>query len=142
MKKIILLSVIFVICLAFVSCGSEQKKKDKSASGSGYGTEDGEEGVEEPHWSEKAEGPMTWDEAKKHCENLNEKDFSDWRLPNKKELLSLRHGNQSNFGDTETFWTSELIGGEGSEMVRTVEFRFGRKESYPKENTFFVRCTR
>lgn len=142
MKKIILLSVIFVVCLTFVSCGSGQKKKDKLASSSAYETEDGKEAVEEPHWSEKAAEPMTWDEAKKYCENLNEKDFSDWRLPNKKELLSLRHGNQSDFGDTETFWTSELIGGEGSEMVRTVEFRFGRKESYLKSQTFFVRCVR
>jgi len=143
MKKIILLSVIFVICLALVSCGSGQKKKDKSAAGSSYGTEGGEEGVsiEEPHWSEKAAGPMTWEEAKNHCETLNEKNFSDWRLPTKQELLSIRNVNQSIFGDTETFWTSEQVG-KGTDMVRTVEFRFGRKESYPAENTFLVRCTR
>lgn len=141
MKKFVFVLSVVLVCMMLVSCGSAQKKKGKSVSGSENGYEEMEQ-VEEPHWSEKAAEPMTWDEAKNYCETLNEKDFSDWRLPSKNELLSLRHGNQSDFGDTETFWTSELVGGEGSEMVRTVEFRFGRKESYSKSQTFFVRCTR
>ncbi len=141
MKKFVFVLTIVLVCMMLVSCGSAQRKRNGSVSSSENGSE-GTEQVEEPHWSEKAAKPMTWDEAKKHCETLNEKDFSDWRLPSKNELLSLRHGNQSDFGDTETFWTSELVGGEGSEMVRTVEFRFGRKESYSKSQTFFVRCVR
>lgn len=40
-------------------------------------------------WSEAAISAMTWEEAKEYCENLTECGYSDWTLPNIRELRTL-----------------------------------------------------
>ena len=40
-------------------------------------------------WSEVSYPRMTWDEAKQYCEDLDEDDHNDWRLPNIDELRTL-----------------------------------------------------
>lgn len=40
-------------------------------------------------------GPMDWDAAISHCETANTADYSDWRLPNAKELHSLMDYSRS-----------------------------------------------
>lgn len=40
-------------------------------------------------WSEKAEKEMSWEDAKKYCENLSEKDKDNWKLPSIDELRTL-----------------------------------------------------
>lgn len=45
--------------------------------------------IEGLQWSEKASKTMNWGEAVIYCENLNEDDHNDWRLPNIDELRTL-----------------------------------------------------
>ena len=40
-------------------------------------------------WSEAAKDSMTWEEAKKYCENLGENGHTDWHLPTIDELRAL-----------------------------------------------------
>jgi len=40
-------------------------------------------------WSERSKEKMTWEAAKKFCENLTESGYSDWRLPGINELRTL-----------------------------------------------------
>ena len=126
MKKIILLSVIFVVCLALVSCGSGQRRKNVR-SGGGY------------EWSEKAPEKMNWDIAKEYCETLNEGE-SHWKLPTLSELTTIyQESHQSAFGDTDDFWTSEEI---NENRAYGFDFSFGRKNPSSKESEFSVRCVK
>ncbi|MBO7127792.1 DUF1566 domain-containing protein [bacterium] len=129
MKKIILLSVIFVICLALVSCGSGQRRKNVR-SGDGFA------------WSNVAAEKMNWDLAKEYCEELNEDGISGWRLPKPQELKMIYSNNSHNCildGNTDTFWTSEEI---NENRARSIEFSFARVEPQAKEKEFAVRCLR
>ncbi|MBO4699899.1 DUF1566 domain-containing protein [bacterium] len=126
MKKFVFAMTVALICMMLVSCGSAQKKENDPCSE-----------VDASNWDQnaKSEAPVTWEEAKKFCEERG------MRLPSKNELQSIRcKNNQSIFEDVDTFWTSEEIGGQGSDMVRTFEFRFGRKEAYSKDEQYLVRC--
>ena len=40
-------------------------------------------------WSKKSSEAMTWEEAVRHCDNMNEGDSEDWHLPNISELRTL-----------------------------------------------------
>lgn len=45
-------------------------------------------------WQREIPTYMTWEEAISYCENLELAGFTDWRLPNRNELLSLRDYTQ------------------------------------------------
>ena len=63
-------------------------------------------------WSSKAPGTYYLDDAERYCGNLDESDYTDWRLPTLYELKTLllsdsdANGSYSKFGDTDTFWSS------------------------------------
>lgn len=40
-------------------------------------------------WSKKADAIYTWEEALSYCDNLTESGYTDWRLPNIDELMTL-----------------------------------------------------
>jgi len=60
-------------------------------------------------WQRQADGNKTWDQAAAYCNGLDLEGYTDWRLPSKKELISI-----VNFGmpiinfDTTIFKGSEL----------------------------------
>jgi hypothetical protein len=50
-------------------------------------------------WAEVPVGTMTWQEALDYASGLNLCGYTDWRLPNRKELRSLIHYGQSSTAD-------------------------------------------
>ncbi len=64
-------------------------------------------------WMKIPEEASSWKEALAYCENLEYAGFSDWRLPNRHELLSLVDYEKSNpvsdFPDAEKNFSSPLI---------------------------------
>jgi hypothetical protein len=64
-------------------------------------------------WQKEYATDKTWQQALKYCEDSTYAGYSDWRLPNKNELLSLINYEKSDlpysyFPDTPTewFWSS------------------------------------
>jgi hypothetical protein len=106
----------------------------------------------------------TWDDANIYCENLSLGGYTDWRLPNVKELSSVINYGQSNpvidssvFVNTkaDNYWSSSTTG----TYVKTWRVNFGsgvdywdsceQKEYYEsyvnyaeKYSPFYVRCVR
>ncbi len=91
----------------------------------------------------------TWIEAINYCEALS-LDGSDWRLPNKAELLSI-----VDYDDMYSpmispifiknisggYWSStSLIGNENYASI--VYFNYGHTRGFSKTNTNYVRCVR
>jgi len=91
----------------------------------------------------------TWEGAIAHCEDLTLGGYSDWRLPSRKELLSIVDYStydpaiSSVFQNvtslsywSSTSWSKDPIGG------LIVEFSDGESMSSNKENDEYVRCVR
>lgn len=97
----------------------------------------------------------TWGQALAHVETLNVSEgfagYSDWRLPNIKELISLTEGrcydpaiNSTLFPNTAStaFWSSSPATFINAYTMGTVEFRYGFNEWGTKYDTFQVRLVR
>ena len=66
-------------------------------------------------WQQTFNSGLTWQNSLTYCENLNYAGYSDWRLPNKNELISLtafdRNNPASKFPDMPSgyyFWSSTV----------------------------------
>jgi hypothetical protein len=91
----------------------------------------------------------TWNDAKIYCANLTTGWFSDWRLPNIRELLSIvdysrqdwtGYNYNSYFTLYDLFWTS-TIGAKYPNTVQVVSFTNG--SSYDIDTSpHYVLCTR
>ena len=102
-------------------------------------------------WQDDAVGStMKWQEAIDYCENtLTLGNYSDWRLPNKKELLSIvdysKYGPSidSQFQNTTLsyYWSSTTHANDtGNAWI--VNFNDGYTGYYTKDNNRYVRCVR
>lgn len=89
----------------------------------------------------------TWEEALAHCEGLTYAEESEWRLPNKKELISLLHyGNRlynvsTDFPDNvaSVFWSStSSVKDSGSAWI--ANFWTGQVDMSSKWDTNAVLC--
>jgi len=96
------------------------------------------------------DGPTT--SAISYCETLSFGGFTDWRLPNTKELSSLVDDTRVNpsidplFPNTQTsspfyYWSSTTYAGSTASAWH-VNFGGGYVLSYVKTNTGYVRCVR
>ena len=91
----------------------------------------------------------TWTVAIDYCEALSLGGHIDWRLPNKKELLSIvDYGRytpaiSSIFQNTSSsyYWSSTTYAYDTSNAW-IVNFDYGHTNGDPKTNTFSVRCVR
>ena len=105
-------------------------------------------------WQKDYEVNKTWEEALSYCENLNYAGYSDWRLPNRNELVSLVDYSNTT-GDpvssfpgmpaSENFWTSTFVmeyGGANGFYV--VNMSYGEIKSSDDSDilTASVRCVR
>lgn len=93
---------------------------------------------------------FNWEDAIAYCEQLTLSGYSDWRLPNKNELLSIIDYNQSepgiNFHFNVTtggdYWTSTTDAALHNQAWY-VRFNYGDSGSFRKDFTHNqVRCVR
>ncbi len=93
-------------------------------------------------------GTYTWQEALAYCEGLGFAGYSDWRLPNRRELLSITDDRKVDPAIDETvfpntasdrFWTSSSYAGSSAWGVG---FNLGYVVYYDNTNTSYVRCVR
>lgn len=92
----------------------------------------------------------TWEAAISNCEGLSLGGFTDWRLPNVKELKSIADMttvspaiNTTYFPNTISsyYWSSTTYAG-GATNAWYVNFLDGNTNRPDKINTFYVRCVR
>lgn len=93
----------------------------------------------------------TWEDALIHCESVSYAGYSDWRLPNIKELLSIvNHDAYDPAVDKTVFPNTESYGywSSTSTSIYTalgVDFIYGLVDSYSKTDTnilYYVRAVR
>ena len=89
-----------------------------------------------------------WVDALKYCEDLTYAGYSDWRLPNRNELLSLLNYNKSgapysDFPDMPKsfFWSSTTYAGSADRAWRS-DFSYGDMLKPDKTLKHNVRCVR
>ncbi len=97
-----------------------------------------------------AAGSKTWNNAKNYCANLSLWWYSDWKLPNVKELESIVDFSKKNpsietskFTNTVSryYWSSTTYS-NGTGYAWGVYFYYGYSSYYSKTNYKYVRCVR
>lgn len=91
----------------------------------------------------------TWSDAIDYCENLELGSYTDWRLPNINELLSIVDYTENSpaldstfkFGLSDDYWTSTTYNDNTSGAWR-VDFTKGLDYFSLKTNSNYVRCVR
>ncbi len=102
-------------------------------------------------WQKFEDGTArTWEQSLSYCEGLSLAGFSDWRLPNVKELSSIIDSTRCNpaidvsfFPNAQSYlwyWTSTSEAYNGSTWL--VEFYTGGLSSGDKTLSSYVRCVR
>ena len=101
-------------------------------------------------WQKTSVSDKDWKNALAYCENLNYAGYSDWRLPNKNELVSLLDYSRteaplSQFPGmtSETFWTSTFVNYYGgSDGIFDINFEEGSVRYDGAAGLRSVRCVR
>ena len=100
-------------------------------------------------WQKTYVTGKTWKEALKYCEDLTYAGKSDWRLPNKNELVTLvnygKFSPASNFPDIPSdawFWASTTVPGEHYKAWRVYIANGSARGLINKTGTSYVRCVR
>lgn len=85
---------------------------------------------------------QNWSSALTYCNNLSLGGYSDWYLPNKKQLQDL-YVNKHKLSNITSilYWSSSIVDGDSS-YAWLVHFSSGRMYGYTKTNSNFVRCVR
>jgi len=103
-------------------------------------------------WQQGESSAMTWEAALSYCEGLvlPTSGYSDWRLPNHKELLTLVDDMRSNPSiDTTKFsgafssdyWSSTTYA-NNTLFAWLVGFSYGYSSYYGKTGAIYARCVR
>ena len=103
-------------------------------------------------WQQGESSEMTWEAALTYCEGLvlPTSGYTDWRLPNHKELLSLVDDTRNNpsinttkfpAATTSFYWSSTTVAG-GTSAAWYVGFGSGYSYYYGKASTYYARCVR
>jgi hypothetical protein len=92
---------------------------------------------------------LTWSEAISYCENLSLGGYSDWRLPNKQELISIVDVSRYNpaiypafVNVASDYYWSSTTNAYSTDYAWNVNFGNGRVDGNYKTGTNYVRCVR
>ena len=93
---------------------------------------------------------MMHDEALRYCQDLTLDGFSDWRLPNLKEVYTIidltqdRPALKNGFEvrNDERFWTATLFAKAPKKEAWRISMSYGEAEPYQKSRVYRVRCVR
>ena len=99
---------------------------------------------------EITQNSITYDEAKKYCQDLKVDGFSDWRLPTLREyytIIDLRQNrpalkNGFEIRDDGRYWTSTLFVKNPEKEAWYISMSYGEAEPYNKLRVYHVRCVR
>ena len=94
--------------------------------------------------------PMTWDNAKIHCANLTVWWYTDWKLPNIRELMSIvdysysssNYWYESKFTLVANVYRSSTTYGDDTADARSLDFNGANTDSSVKTSNNRVICTR
>ncbi|MBI5185203.1 MAG: DUF1566 domain-containing protein [Nitrospinae bacterium] len=101
-------------------------------------------------WQKTEGGAMAWESAISYCKTLSLAGQSGWRLPNKRELMSIvNYGKNNPAIDTASFpnansslyWSSTTTAG-GASSAWYVDFYLGGVSYNDKSHDSYVRCVR
>jgi hypothetical protein len=102
-------------------------------------------------WGPTLDRQMTWDEAKKACEEFRMFGFSDWRLPTVEELFGLADRSRKDpaidtgaFPDTRSswYWSASPWAGSPASAAWIVGFNYGYASDGHHGYKCFVRPVR
>lgn len=101
-------------------------------------------------WQQGENSSMTWDAALTYCEGLSLATYTDWRLPNHKELTTLVDDtkvvnaiNTTMFpgANSSGYWSSTTLPSITSTAF-CVDFYYGGPSNPDKTSTHYARCVR
>jgi hypothetical protein len=101
-------------------------------------------------WQDDAVGRiMNWSTAITTCENLTLGGYSDWRLPNIRELKSITDRTRANpaispnfIAIASDFYWSSTMNASDSSGAWGVGFKYGNVVWLNKASSYYVRCVR
>ncbi|MBA7633866.1 hypothetical protein ES703_41437 [subsurface metagenome] len=100
-------------------------------------------------WQQGEAGSMNWEDAITYCKALYLAGYTDWRLPNIKEMESITDDtlygpaiDTTYFPDVHGWYYSSTSGLGIYSPAWCVSFVTGHVSSHGKSNRFYVRCVR
>ncbi len=109
-------------------------------------------------WIEKPVKASSWKDSLAYCENLDYAGFSDWRIPNIHELISITDHGKSNpataFPDADSSFAKDMISsttyrytwGDFSKSFKNISFDTGRNDRALKQQDtgfyYYALCVR